>query len=83
MKTMSLKITDALYGNLTALAEDQGMSRSELVRQALADFFRRRGRVIESAPKGSALAMVEDLAGSVEGPEDLSSNRDHLEDLGR
>lgn len=79
MRTMSLKVTDTLYGDLTALAEDKGLSRAALVRQALADFFRR-----EKVPaKVSALAMLDDLVGSAEGPEDLSCNPDHLADLGQ
>lgn len=78
MKTLSLKIPETLYGNLTALAEHKGVSKSELVRDALAELFRRH-----PAPgRGSALALLEDLAGSIDGPQDLSFNKTHLEDLG-
>ncbi|MCP3956918.1 MAG: ribbon-helix-helix protein, CopG family [bacterium] len=78
MKTVSLKVPETLYGDLTALAEHKGVSRSALIRDTLEELFRRH-----SAPgRGSALALLEDLAGSIEGPEDLSFNKAHLKDLG-
>ncbi len=78
MKTLSLKVPETLYGDLTALAEHKGVSKSALVRHALAELFRRH-----PAPgRGSALAVLQDLAGSMDGPEDLSFNKAHLEDLG-
>lgn len=79
MKTLSLKLPETLYGNLTALAEHQGMSRSAVVREALVELFRRK----KTPARGSALALLEDVAGSIDGPEDLSFNKAHLEDLGR
>ena len=79
MKTLSLKLPETLYGDLAALAKHRGVSKSELVREALVGLFRR-----QKAPgRGSALAMLEDLAGSINGPEDLSFNKGYLEDLGR
>jgi Arc/MetJ-type ribon-helix-helix transcriptional regulator len=79
MKTLSLKISESLQGDLTTFAAEKGMSRSAVVREALT-LLLERGR---PRPKGSALAMVEDLAGAVEGPEDLASNPSYLDDLGR
>ena len=79
MKTLSLKLPEALYGDLVSLAEHKGVSRSAIVRDALVSLFRS-----ETPPaRGSALALVEDLAGSIEGPEDLSTNKAYLDDLGR
>ena len=78
MKTLSLKVPETLYGDLTALAEHKGVSKSQLVRDALAELFRRQG----PPGRGSALALLEDLAGSIDGPQDLSFNKAHLEDLG-
>lgn len=79
MKTLSLKLPEALYGDLVSLAEHKGMSRSAIVREALIALFGK-----ERAPvRGSTLALVEDLVGSVEGPEDLSVNQAYLDDLGR
>ena len=79
MKTLSLKLPDALYGDLSALAEHKGTSRSALVREALLQFFRRE----RSPAQGSALGLLEGLVGSVDGPEDLSTNKAYLDDLGR
>ena len=78
MKTLSLKLPEVLYGELTALAEHKGVSKSALVREALAGLLRRQ----RAPDRGSALALLEDLAGSVDGPEDLSFNKAHLQDLG-
>lgn len=79
MKTLSLKLPEALYGDLAALADDQGVSKSALVREALTELFRRK----RAPGRGSALALLQDWVGAVEGPEDLSYNKAHLEDLGR
>jgi len=79
VKTLSLKIPETLDGDLLAFAQKRGVSKSEVVREALVRLFQRE----RPAVRGSALAMVEDLAGSVEGPEDLSSNPAHLEGFGR
>ena len=78
MKTLSIKVPEALYGDLTALAEHRHVSKSALVREALTGLFRR-----QRAPgRDSALALLQDLAGSIQGPEDLASNKAHLDDLG-
>ena len=79
MKTLSLKIPETLYGDLTTLAEHKGVSKSALVRDALVELFRRH----RAPGRGSALTLLDGLAGSIEGPEDLSFNKAHLEDLGR
>lgn len=78
MKTLSLKLPDTLYSDLTSLAEDRGMSRSALVREAIGELFRRD----HSPEENSALSLMEGLVGSVDGPADLSSNKDYLDDLG-
>jgi len=78
MKSISLKLPETLYGDLESLAEHKGVSKSALVREALLDLCRRQG----APTRGSALAQLEDLAGSIDGPEDLSFNRAYFEDLG-
>ena len=55
MKTLSLKLPETLYGDLTALAEHQGVSKSALVREALAELFRQQ----RAPARGSALALLE------------------------
>jgi predicted transcriptional regulator len=79
MKTLSLKLPETLYGDLAALAEHQGVSKSALVREALVKLFSHQ----RAPDRGSALALLEDVAGSIDGPEDLSVNQAYLEDLGR
>lgn len=81
MRTISLnlKLPQTLYSDLATLAARRGVSKSALVREALTEFFHRH----HGTARGSALAQLEDLVGSIDGREDLSSNPAHLEDLGR
>jgi hypothetical protein len=79
MKTTSLKLPAELDEKLAALAEERKMSKSSLVREALASYMVGG----EQSPGTSFLAYARDLAGCVEGPEDLSSNPDHFRDYGR
>jgi predicted transcriptional regulator len=78
MKTISLKVTDPLDVELTALATRHRMSKSALIREALERYLR-DGR---SRGDGSALSLADDLAGIVAGPEDLSVNQDYLHKFG-
>ena len=78
MKTISLKVTDPFDVELTALAQRHGMSKSALIREALETYLR-NGR---SRGDGSALSLADDLAGIVAGPEDLSVNKDYLQEFG-
>ncbi|HXO43028.1 MAG TPA: hypothetical protein VN999_16375 [Thermoanaerobaculia bacterium] len=79
MKTLSLKLTPALGRELEAVAQQRSVSKSSLVREALA-------RYLASGPqasKGSFLARAGKLAGCVEGPSDLSVSAEHLQGYGR
>ena len=79
MKSLSVKLPDALDAKLAAMAQQRGVSKSEVVRGALeALLVRNRGY-----RKASALALAKDLAGCVAGPGDLSFNKDYLKDYGR
>ena len=78
MKTLSVKIPKTLDGDLVKLARQKGVTKSELIREALAQLS--SGET--PAARGSALALVEDLVGCVEGPGDLSYNKSHLDDFG-
>jgi len=78
-KTLTLKIPDDLDARLTGVARRRRVSRSELVRESIARYLEARGR----PSRGSVLDLVEDLVGSLEGPPDLSTNRDHLRGYGR
>lgn len=79
MPTISLKIPDHLHEQLAAAARRQGKSKSTLVREALAVYL--NGET--AAPGRSCLDLVQNLAGCVDGPKDLSSSRRHLRGFGR
>lgn len=79
MKTVSLKMPDALDFQLEELARKTGRSKSFVVRMALAEFLPRRSR----SSRRSFLARAADLAGSVRAASDLSTNKRRLEGYGR
>lgn len=79
MKTLSLKLPEILERQLDIFARKNGMSRSEIVRRALLEYFSRD----EVSRPGSFLELARDLAGSIEGPSDLSTNKDYLEGYGK
>lgn len=79
MKTLSLKLTPALGRELEALAQRRSVSKSSLVREALARYLTSGPR----ASKGSFLERAGKLVGCVEGPPDLSVNAEHLRGYGR
>jgi len=81
MKTLSLKVTEALNERLEDLARETRCSKSMVIRMAIEEY-RRRGRRTDQK---SFLARARDLAGSVEGPPDLSTSRKqyNLATLGR
>lgn len=79
MKTLSLKLPEILESQLDIFARKNGMSKSEMVRHALFEYFSRED-VIRS---GSFLDLARDLAGSIKGPSDLATNKDYLEGYGK
>ena len=80
MKAMFLKIPAELEEKIERAARRHRLTKSEVVRQALEQFVREES---EPPPPSSALALLEDLAGCLEGPPDLSANKEHLEGYGR
>ena len=79
MKTISLKIPESLDAELQAAAHRHRRAKSQIVRDALQQHLapgQNKGRA-------SALDLLQDLVGCVEGPADLSVNEKHLEDYGR
>lgn len=74
MKTRSLKLPDELDSRLTAYARRRKLTRSVVVREAVSAYLARQDEV----QAGAALERLRDLAGSVEGPPDLSTNPDYL-----
>ena len=75
MRTISIKVPEALDRALTELAERRNASRSAILREALESFTRGRGT--------SVAAQAGDLAGSLSGPRDLSTSDKHLSGYGQ
>ena len=80
MKTISLKLPEAIEARLAARASATGKSKSELTREALT-------RLLDAgAADGAGVScfdMVRDLVGTADGPTDLASNKKHLRGYGR
>ena len=79
MKTISLKLSDSLDQRVARQAKNRGVSKSQLVRDALESYLENGGKM--EGP--SCYDLSRDLAGSVEGPPDLSTNPKYFEGYGR
>jgi predicted transcriptional regulator len=79
VKTLTLKLDDALCARVVGLAKQRGATQSAVVRDAITAYIEKR----RGAPLGSALALAKDLAGCVTGPADLSTKKAHLRGFGR
>ena len=79
MKTVSLKLAATLEQELAATARKRGTSKSEILRTALRLYLDEEALGIPE----SCLALAGDLIGAAEGPEDLSANKEHLQDFGK
>lgn len=79
MKTLSLKLSDELARILEDRARSAGTTKSEILREALTGYF------AQSPPpgKGSFLELAGDLVGCLEGPGDLSHNKEYFRNYGR
>lgn len=79
MRTVSLKLPEALSQALEQAAQAQGQSKSAVVRVALEAYLRGK-------PGGrravSALDLAGDFVGCFEGPGDLSTNPKYMEGFG-
>lgn len=80
MNTLTIKIPPQLEHDIVLASERENLSKSELVRRALAAYVSQR----KANPMVSALDQAGDLVGCFAGgPADLSSNPAHLKDFGR
>jgi len=79
MDTLTLKVPDIIKEKLTAYSKSRGVSRSEIVRNALFEYFDRD----DIDKQGAFSDLAKDLAGSIKGPKDLSTNKKYLKDYGR
>ncbi len=78
MITLTLKVPDVLNTQLNSHAKKKGLSKSEIVRIALSEYFSRDNPAFE----GSILDQSEDLAGSIEAPSDISFNKKYMKGYG-
>ena len=78
MKSMSMKIPEGLHKRLERAAKERNTSKSNVVREALEQFFNGRASVRPI----SALELAGDLVGCAEGPSDLSTNPKYMEGFG-
>ncbi len=79
MKTISLKLSDALDARLVAVARRRGRTKSAFIREIIED---RLGHPQEGMP-GSLRELAGKLIGCVEGAGDLSCNRERMREYGR
>lgn len=83
MKPRTLKLPAALDAKLTRYAASKGASASAVLREALAEYLNRLSAEGGSARPTSIGHLAADLAGTVDGPADLSTNPKHLAQFGR
>ena len=79
MDTLTLKIPDVIKEKLKTYSRRKGLSRSEIVRNALLDYFERD----DLEKQGTFYDLAKDLAGSVKGSSDLSTNKEYLSGYGQ
>lgn len=79
MKTLTLKLPEGLDARLAATAAKTGSSKSDVARRAIEAFLEQLGR----PQAGSCLDLAKDLAGCLEGPGDLSYNKQRLQGYGK
>lgn len=75
MRTLTVKVPEALDAAITAVARERGTTRSDVVRHALLAAVHPREVTMEE--------LIGDLVGCVEGPGDLATNPAHMEGFGR
>jgi len=79
MDTLTLKIPDVLKEKLKTYSRRVGLNKSEIVRNALLEYFNRDG--LEK--QGTFYDLAKDLAGSVKNSSDLSTNKNYLSGYGQ
>jgi Ribbon-helix-helix protein, copG family len=78
MTTITCKISAKLNARLEALARRRRVSKSAILREALAN----KTRVTARSATPSAHDLVKHLCGSLRGPKDLSTNPKRLRGFG-
>lgn len=77
MPTITVKLSHELDSRLKAIVRKRGISKSEVVREAI-----ERMTAAPAAPAPSALDLLGDLCGAGSGPADLSTNPKYMEGFG-
>lgn len=78
MKSISIKLPEELERQIVQAACEQQVSKSCIMREALASYFAGEQK---HNPK-SCIGAISDLVGCLEGPQDLSYNKQYLEGFG-
>ena len=81
-KNFGMRLSASERDKIERLAEAEGKNMKEAILDAVRDRLEELETPFEAEP-GSVLEGLEDLVGSAEGPDDLSSNREHMEGYGR
>jgi predicted transcriptional regulator len=79
MKTLSLKLPDAVAIRLATVARKRSQSKSAVVRAILDENLTED----DSAAAGSCLELAADLVGCVAGAHDLSTHQKHMQGYGQ
>jgi predicted DNA-binding protein len=79
MDTLTLKIPGSIKEKLKSYSKNKGISKSEIVRNALLDYFDSD----DLERQGTFYDLAKDLAGSVKAPSDLSTNKKYLSEYGK
>lgn len=78
MKTLCLKLPEAMAASLAAVAHKRSLSKSAVVRAILEESLGH-----EKSTNGSCLDIAADLAGGSAGPHDLSTRKEYLKGYGQ
>jgi len=84
MKTISLRLPDRLHAQVEREAKRRRKSKSAVIREAVERTLKPDARVSGGRGKRrpTVLELAGDLLGSVEGPDDLSTNPKYMEGFG-
>jgi metal-responsive CopG/Arc/MetJ family transcriptional regulator len=80
MKTLSLKLPEGLFLQIEQEIQEEGLSKSELFRIALKNYFSLKSK--KKVMANSFGALAKDLCGIVKLPENLSNHKKHMEGYG-
>ena len=79
MDTITLKVPAILKTRLNSYSRKKGISKSEIVRSALLEYFSKDNE----KHTGSFIDFSEDLAGKIEGSLDLSTSKKYFDGYGK